>query len=345
MFGQNLFDFKKSRFKKALLSLCCLGLTAFSLQAATLMAQELVTTPSTPLPQKKLPITTPINKVIPSVASPNRGCATLIQSEAPFDYPETVKQGQVFRVKLNTSTCQLDSTSQVFGKADLAGRTVSFFPDSSGQLQALVPVSVFQKPGVFMLSVFDAENRLVRKAPVTIQNGWYKTQNIVVKSTTAGLQPLPGEMEAIGALKDRITYFPFWTEPFITPTPDCENSPFGVKRLHNGKATGNYHKGIDLKSPLGRPVKATNAGKVVIAKNYRLHGGTVGLDHGLGVSSIYIHMSKILVSEGQTVKKGEVVGLVGATGFASGPHLHWGLYVGGLPVNPNQWLAPVPKCY
>ena len=77
---------------------------------------------------------------------------------------------------------------------------------------------------------------------------------------------------------------------------------------------------------------------------FRLHGGTIGIDHGQGVVSTYLHMSKLALSEGTVVKKGDVVGYVGATGFATGPHLHWGLYVNGVPVNPSQWIPNVPRC-
>lgn len=280
-----------------------------------------------------------------TAAIPKPACNSLISSTATFEHADRVKQGQILRVKVTNRSCDTYGSPSPLGKVVLAGQSVPFFPDEEGYLQALVPTSVFQTPGVQTLSIFDNQNHLVKKATVTVANAWYKTQNIVIKHQTAGLQPLPGEMETIGALKQLVTNHKYWREPFITPTPDCENSPFGVKRLYNGKASGNFHKGIDLRSPSGRAIKATNNGKVIIAKRYRLHGGTVGVDHGQGVSSIYIHMSKILVAEGQEIKKGETVGLVGATGFASGPHLHWGLYINGLAVNPNQWLPSVPKCY
>jgi murein DD-endopeptidase MepM/ murein hydrolase activator NlpD len=77
---------------------------------------------------------------------------------------------------------------------------------------------------------------------------------------------------------------------------------------------------------------------------YQLHGGTVGIDHGQGVVSVYIHLSKVAVHDGQHVNAGDVVGYVGHTGFATGPHLHWGLYVNGLPVNSNQWIQGVNPC-
>lgn len=249
----------------------------------------------------------------------------------------TVKQGEVLKVSIPRP-----GTDCAY--ATLLDRKVSFFKQPDGSALALVPVSVFATPGTAALSVYDSSGQLLKAMDVTIQDAHYKRQNITVSKTTAGLKPLPGELEAIQALKDTVSGVRFWDEPFISPTPDCQNSPFGVKRYHNGKATGDYHKGVDLRSPAGRPIRATNSGKVQIAKMYRLHGGTVGLDHGHGIGSIYIHMSKIAVQPGQMVKKGDVIGYVGSTGFASGPHLHWGLYVSGLPVNPNQWVKGVPIC-
>ncbi|MBX2860590.1 MAG: M23 family metallopeptidase [Vampirovibrio sp.] len=136
----------------------------------------------------------------------------------------------------------------------------------------------------------------------------------------------------------------YWDKPFQLPVPDCMNSRFGNLRLHNGKFTGNYHKGVDQRSPQGRPIKAAASGTVKLVKKFRLHGGTVGLDHGQGVSSIYIHMSKFAVKPGDVVQKGQVIGYVGSTGFATGPHLHWGVYVNGMPVNPRQWVKGLNAC-
>jgi murein DD-endopeptidase MepM/ murein hydrolase activator NlpD len=158
------------------------------------------------------------------------------------------------------------------------------------------------------------------------------------------LKPLPGELEAIQDLKTVLTATRHWDRSLMSPTPDCQISPFGVKRYHNGVYINDYHKGVDLRSPQGRPIKAITDGVVkVAAPQFRLHGGTVGLDHGQGLSSVYIHMSKVAVKTGQAVKKGDVIGYVGSTGFATGPHLHWGLYAGGVPVDPDQWI-PVPRC-
>ncbi len=253
--------------------------------------------------------------------------------------PPHVKQGQTLVVSAEGPSDKLKG-SVVW----LAGNKVPLYEMEPGHYQALMPVSVLQKAGGYTVKVqnYHGQNLLTTKVEVT--HGKYPIQNIRVSSSTKGLQPLPGELEAIGALKTMATPVRHWNLPFITPTPDCQNSPFGVIRYHNGKPSNDYHKGVDLRSPAGRPIKAINNGKVVLSKMYRLHGGTVGLDHGQGVTSVYIHMSNRTVNEGDMVKKGDVIGHVGSTGFATGPHLHWGLYINGLPVEPNQWISGVPRC-
>lgn len=251
--------------------------------------------------------------------------------------PDSIKQGEVLKVLIS------GVPKGFAGTASMAGRKAWFFRQDDGSALAMVPVSVYQKPGGYTLVVEEAGGEKVERK-VEVHDGRYRTQNIQVSSSTKGLQPLPGELETIQALKETVTPVRYWDEPFISPTTDCQNSPFGVKRYHNGKSTGDYHKGVDLRSPAGRPIKAIAGGKVQVAKMYRLHGGTVGLDHGQGVTSVYIHMSKMAVKEGDVVKKGDVIGYVGSTGFATGPHLHWGLFVSGLPVNPNQFVKGVPGC-
>lgn len=264
--------------------------------------------------------------------------------KADIRLSQSVRQGEVLKVQILDSTYFTRNVTPSNGTVSFAGKKVPIFQQKDGSFLALAPVSVFQKPGAYPLTIQDPNGPTVFTANINVQDAHYRTQNVSVSKSTAGLQPEPGELEAVQKLKDALTSARLWEEPFISPTIDCQNSPFGVKRYHNAKATGDYHKGVDLRSPAGRPVKATNGGKVQIARMYRLHGGTVGIDHGQGIGSIYIHMSSIKVKPGDVVKKGDTVGTVGSTGFATGPHLHWGMYVNGLPINPNQWITGVPKC-
>jgi murein DD-endopeptidase MepM/ murein hydrolase activator NlpD len=89
-------------------------------------------------------------------------------------------------------------------------------------------------------------------------------------------------------------------------------------------------------------VRAANHGVVRLAEGIPLSGNAVLIDHGLGVFTTYMHMSRIAVRRGQRVKKGDLVGAVGSTGVATGPHLHWGLRVNGLYVDPLRWVTPIP---
>ena len=110
-------------------------------------------------------------------------------------------------------------------------------------------------------------------------------------------------------------------------------SRFGLRRWINGERK-NSHTGMDIKAPEGQPVKAANSGRVALVGDFFFAGRAVFLDHGQGVYTMYFHLSKIDVEEGQKVSKGEVLGLVGMTGRATGPHLHWGARLGGARVDP-----------
>ncbi|MCA9808555.1 MAG: M23 family metallopeptidase [Cyanobacteria bacterium HKST-UBA06] len=247
----------------------------------------------------------------------------------------TLSQGQSVVVTV-TAPDNKAPASLTLGK-----RSARFFKqDTPHTWQAVVGLSVDEATGPTALAVTQGDGSVLHHETVTLTKTSFGRQNINVSSKTGGLQPIPGELEAIGQLKTTLTPIRYWSMPFESPTPDCQNSPFGTRRYHNGTYTGDYHKGVDLRSPAGRPIKAIAGGKVQIATlKYRLHGGTVGLDHGQGFTSIYIHMSKVLVKPGDLVKKGQVIGHVGSSGFATGPHLHWGLYANGVPVNPNQLIT------
>lgn len=251
----------------------------------------------------------------------------------------TISQGGILVIRVETAASLEQALTLKTGN-----KSLPLYKQPSGSYEAVLGISVDDKPGKHLLQITDSSGKILTHSQFTVTDGKFPRQNIQVSKSTKGLQPLPGEMEAIQALKAARSDTRHWSGSFISPTPDCENSPFGVKRYHNGVYTQDYHKGVDLRSPQGRPIKAIANGVVQISEpRFRLHGGTVGLDHGQGLSSIYIHMSKVLVEKGQQVKKGDVIGHVGSTGFATGPHLHWGLYANGTPVNPDQWIR-VPRC-
>jgi murein DD-endopeptidase MepM/ murein hydrolase activator NlpD len=125
---------------------------------------------------------------------------------------------------------------------------------------------------------------------------------------------------------------------FILPSSGKARPNFGERRIFNNKPRSS-HKGIDIKVPYGTPVKAANSGRVVLASDLYFAGKTVIIDHGMGVFTLYCHFSKIRVKRGKLVEKGEIIGEVGATGRVTGPHLHWGVKVYGISVDPFSILS------
>ena len=131
---------------------------------------------------------------------------------------------------------------------------------------------------------------------------------------------------------------PRWTSPFLRPRESAVSSGFGTGRMFNGQVASR-HLGVDFRGATGAPIRAANRGVVVLVDTFFLGGRVVYLDHGGGVTTGYLHLSKALVAVGDTVKRGQTIGLVGATGRVTGPHLHWTARYGALTVNPLELLT------
>jgi murein DD-endopeptidase MepM/ murein hydrolase activator NlpD len=147
------------------------------------------------------------------------------------------------------------------------------------------------------------------------------------------------ETEAIYAV---VTTDRLWDKPFISPIDGRNGTNFGHRRVFNGERRA-PHAGADLRATTGTPVHATNAGRVALAKNLFFTGNTVILDHGLGIYSLYAHLSRIDVKRGEMVTNDQLLGLAGATGRVTGPHLHWGMRVQGARVDPFTLVGLGPE--
>lgn len=129
-----------------------------------------------------------------------------------------------------------------------------------------------------------------------------------------------------------------WRGAFRRPVPDPITSPFGMGRQFNGELRSR-HMGVDLDAAAGAPVHATNRGVVALARDFYYAGRVVYLDHGAGLVTVYMHLSAIGVSEGDTVETGQVIGRAGATGRVTGPHLHWTARYGSVSLDPLSLLG------
>jgi murein DD-endopeptidase MepM/ murein hydrolase activator NlpD len=130
---------------------------------------------------------------------------------------------------------------------------------------------------------------------------------------------------------------PLWTSSFRAPVTAQPTDSFGTRRMFNGKLAS-VHKGMDYRAAMGTPVRAGNSGLVVLARPLYYEGNCVIIDHGLGLFTLSMHFSRIDVREGQHVAVGEQLGLSGATGRVTGPHLHWAVRWQGAYLDPAKLL-------
>jgi murein DD-endopeptidase MepM/ murein hydrolase activator NlpD len=129
-----------------------------------------------------------------------------------------------------------------------------------------------------------------------------------------------------------------WEGPFVPPVPQQANSAFGSRSIFNGQPRS-PHGGADFPTPAGTRVASPNRGRVILAKDLYFTGQTVVVDHGLGLMSLFAHLSRIDVALGDEIATGQTLGLAGATGRVTGPHLHWTVRAGGARVDPLSLLA------
>jgi len=205
----------------------------------------------------------------------------------------------------------------------------------------------FTRPGRYLLvvEVISASSaRTLAGARVRVTKEPFATRRLRLDPSKEALfdpKLVAIERRKAGAAFGQISPIKLWEGPFALPTTAPGSSPYGVKSVYNGIVHG-WHRGSDFAAPLGSPVRAANHGVVRLAEEIPLSGNAVIVDHGLGVFTTYMHMSSIAVRAGQGVRKGGVVGAVGSTGVATGPHLHWGLRVNGSYVDPLLWVAASP---
>lgn len=251
--------------------------------------------------------------------------------------PTTVHQGQVFVVTLAADPTLNEATIR------FTGRTWPLYRVGSGW-ETFLGTDPTTKAGQYVVS-FDAKTlngaSLHSRTTVTVVRVAFPTRRITFDPQTQKLMtPAAAEQEgrrtaaALRVLHDA----QLWDGPFLRPISGPVTSPYGVVSIYHGQFWG-FHRGVDLGAPAGTPVQAANDGIVRLAEALPLSGNAVLIDHGLGVVSSYFHMAAIHVAAGESVRKGQMIGAVGMTGLSFGPHLHWGMRVNGIHVDPLPWLS------
>lgn len=183
------------------------------------------------------------------------------------------------------------------------------------------------------------------QVPLVVERYRYETRRLtvdpkMVNPPASELARIKEESQAMAAAFAILTPERLWRGAFDAPVPGAANSAFGRLTITNGKPAGR-HQGADFRAASGTPVRAPNAGRVVLAQNLYFAGNTVIIDHGLGVFSLLAHLSRIGVEPGAMVARSQVIGDSGATGRVTGPHLHWAVRFGEMTVDPLSLMSAV----
>ncbi len=250
--------------------------------------------------------------------------------------PSAAWQGNVAVIKL-VSAEGVHEASGLFLK-----KTFNFYRDGA-DWRGIIGIPLEQAPGTYPLkiSVKNENNReQIIKRKIAVKGIKYPAMSFKLKPAKKILlepdivQADWGKIEKVLIVEEQKQG---WQGKFILPVDGPISMLFGSREFVNGQKRG-QHRGIDLAVVTGTTVEAANGGQVVFAGNLKVFGGTIVIDHGQGIQTLYFHLSKLLTKTGDQVAKGEPIALSGDTGSSSGPHLHWGMSVHNLRVDPLQWV-------
>lgn len=223
-------------------------------------------------------------------------------------------------------------------------QNIDFFknPFKKDSFYALLPISYYQNLDNYriILSYIKDNKKIFKGLNLKVIDGNYKSETLnvqpsKVKPNKENQERVKRENEEATKIYNTFTPEIFWNEDFIYPLNSKITSEFGTKRVYNQELKS-YHGGTDFQAKDNTPIIASNSGIVRIAQDRFYAGKSIIIDHGHGVYSCYFHLNSMNFKVGDFVKKGEIIGLSGSTGRITGPHLHFGIRIQGLQVDPLQ---------
>lgn len=276
-----------------------------------------------------------INRILLILAFLCAACPAFASTSVTF--PESWDIGQAFVVALSSHT-SFENPSVTWQDRVIS---LDVEPGREGYVSYALLGSFVRdvRPGDYPL-VFDFtqdDRRFRVRCTIALKARKYPEEHLKVaekmvnppKSETARIKK---EAQLANAARRTMTVKRLWTTPPTRPVPGIVTSAYGFRRVYNGTPRG-YHAGTDFRAAVGTPIRAAFAGRVVLTGHHYYAGSSVYIDSGNGVISLYFHMSRIDVKNGDLVEKGQVIGRSGATGRITGPHLHYGLSLAGQYVD------------
>jgi hypothetical protein len=238
-----------------------------------------------------------------------------------------------------TSLVKLEVKNGQTAKITWQGEEIALLPARESNIwQGFIAADLQEKPGHYKAYVNISPPDLEKELDIEVVEKDYGVRRLTLPKEMVDLDEetfkrVQKEYKVINGLWEMPMSQPLWSGFFIRPVDGEVVGPFGRRSVINDQPRS-PHTGVDLRGAKGTPVKAANDGKVILISDHYFTGKAIYLDHGGGVISMYFHLNDILVKDGDEVKKGHVIGLVGSTGRSTGPHLHWGMRINNARVNP-----------
>lgn len=287
----------------------------------------LVTMTSCTPPQGARPVAT----VPPPMAVPAPTPPSAVPERADFTLFGAARQGGTLRGVAPSATRQLRLDGRAIGLAADGQFLLAFDRDAAAA--ALLEAEL-------------ADGRVVR-LDLAVAPGAWRIEHVNASPTGAASSAefrarRAGELDRINRARSVPVESQGWRQSFLWPATGRISGVFGAQRIYRGQP-GSYHSGVDIAAGAGAPFRAPADGVVVLAASepFTLEGLLLIVDHGMGLSSAFLHCSRLDVTEGERVRQGQVLGAVGATGRASGPHLHWGMKWRDARIDPQLLAGPM----
>jgi len=243
--------------------------------------------------------------------------------------PREIKQGDAFLIKVTNVQTSYHPI------ASLSDSQLYFSSCGDACFVALGAIEIKTIPGTYHMDIFVGEQK--KTLTFTVEPASFLTLKLTLPDekvflSNENLKRVKKESKKLQSLFQVVSE-KLWRGRFILPLANDLSTAFGTKRIMNKKRVS-VHRGLDIRGTMGERVKASNHGRVVLAEELFFGGNTVIIDHGQGIYTIYMHLSEFKVQPGTIISKGDTIGLVGASGRATGPHLHFGVKAHNINVNP-----------
>ncbi|MCB9437012.1 MAG: LysM peptidoglycan-binding domain-containing protein [Anaerolineales bacterium] len=249
--------------------------------------------------------------------------------------PTIPAQGQSVSLKMETSV-------PIQATIEFMERTYQVGTIDPTHYAAILSIHAFADAGVYPIRLnLLGEHPTTYELRIEVQDGGYGSEAIDFPADREYLleaSVVQPELDRVIAVVTPFTPQRYFDGLMSLPAASTMTSPFGTRRSYDGSPYNTFHGGADFGGAVGTPITAPAGGVVVFAEATQVRGNAVIIDHGWGVYTGYWHQSEIFVQVGQTVNRGDTIGTLGGTGLATGPHLHWEMWVNGVQVDPMQWV-------